>query len=144
MLHCLSCPCKTGTQKAWPSLLKVWAGTLCYHALCGTGQQVGKAGSGDMAERAALHQRRCWLQWASAAFGCPLLGRWGTNSHASSQVYVPTSNSPEALEGWQGKYRGKASHAEWLLSQRKNQAESTFLYSCQKSILTFLQNILTY
>lgn len=35
---------------------------------------------------------------ASAAFGSPLLGRWGTNSHMSSQVYAPTSNSPEALE----------------------------------------------
>lgn len=44
---------------------------------------------------------------------------------------------------WQGQYKGKISHPERLLSQRKNQAEATFLYSCQKSILTFLQNILT-
>lgn len=47
MLHCLSCPCKTGTQKARASLLTVWAGTLCYHTLCGTGQQVGKAGRAE-------------------------------------------------------------------------------------------------
>lgn len=35
-------------------------------------------------------------EWASVASSSLLLGRWGTNSHASSQVYVPTSNSPEA------------------------------------------------
>lgn len=53
----------------------------------------GHGRKGSLAPKAMLAAERTF-----AASGYPLPGRRGTNSHASSQVYVPTSNSPEALE----------------------------------------------
>lgn len=53
--------------------------------------QRGRGRKGGLDPKAILD-----VEWESAASSSLLLGRWGTNSHASSQVYVPTSNSPEA------------------------------------------------
>lgn len=143
MSHCLSCPCKTGTRKAWASLQRTRAGTLCYHPLSGTGQQVGKVGQkghgrkGSLAPQAMLAARQ-----ASAAFSSPSwqVGNQLTHVFSGLCTYKQFPRNPGE---WQGQYKGKISRPERLLSQRKNQAETTFLYSCQKSILTFLQNILT-
>lgn len=62
----------------------------------------GHGRKGSLAPQAMLAAK-----WASAAFGSPLLGRWGTNSHMSSQVYAPRSNSPEALEPLAGPIQRK-------------------------------------
>lgn len=97
----------------------------------------GHSRKGSLAPQAMLAAKQ-----SSAAFGSPLLGRWGTNSHVFSGLCT-YKQFPRSPGEWQGQYKGKISHPE-LLSQRKNQAEATFLYSCQKSILTFLQNILTH
>lgn len=143
MSHCLSCPCKTGTQKAWVSLLRTWAGTLCYHTLSGTGQQVGKLAEGTLQKG-----QPCTTGYAGCKAGiCSLRfpSSWLVENqltHVFSGLYT-YKQFPRIPGEWQGQYKGKISHPEWLLSQRKNQAEATFLYSCQKSIPTSLQNILT-
>lgn len=99
----------------------------------------GHGRKGSLALKAILAAEQ-----ASAASSSPLLGRWGTISHISSQVYVPTSNSPEALEAGTADTKEKHPMQNDFFPRGKKKAESTFLYSCQKSILTFLQNILTY
>lgn len=64
------------------------------YPVCGTGQQVGKAGWGDMAERTALHQR-CSLRLPASWQG------GGTNLVFSGLLTY--KQFPRSPGGWQGR-----------------------------------------
>lgn len=70
---------------------------------------------------------------ASAAFGSPLLGRWGTNSHMSSQVYAPTSNSPEALESSRANTKEKHSTQNDFFPRGKTKQKQLFLIAAKRA-----------
>lgn len=146
MLHCLSCPCKTGIQKAG---MGISADSLGRHLVLSypvwDRAASGKSWLGGHGRKGSLVLKTVLAaEWASAASSSPLLGRWKTNLHASLQVYVPTRNSPKALDAGWADTKEKHPMQNDFFPRGKTQAESAFLYSCQKSILTFLQNILTH
>lgn len=88
----------------------------------------GHGRKGSLAPQAMLAAK-----WASAAFGSPLLGRWGTNSHMSSQVYAPRSNSPEALESGRASTKEKHPTQNYFFPRGKNKQKELFFIAAKRA-----------
>lgn len=86
------------------------------------------ARKGKLAPQAMLAAKQ-----ASAAFGSPFLGRWGTNSHMSSQIYAPWSNSPEALESGRANTKEKYPTQNDFFPRGKTKQKQLFLIAAKRA-----------
>lgn len=88
----------------------------------------GRGRKGSLAPQAMLAAK-----WASAAFSSPLLGRWGTNSHMSSQVYAPRSNFPEALESGRANTKEKHPTQNYFFPRGKTKQKQLFFIAAKRA-----------
>lgn len=88
----------------------------------------GHCRKGNLAPQAMLAAKQ-----ASAAFGSPLLGWWRTNSHMSSQVYTPISNSPESLENGKANTKEKYPAQNDFFPRGKTKQKQLFFIAAKRA-----------